>query len=197
MRQQENALAARHVILTPARWHPLVSEIMRGIQDVEIADGLSGLEGGGTVLMAFASGVVVPRNILSTYGMAYNFHAASPEFPGRDPHHWAIYEGASHFGVTLHRMIAAVDAGPIIATARFPIGAMGAQELRRHAELWLVAMFAQWAPWLIEHDPPTMDVRWGVKRRRADLLAMLDCRDLPPQETERRRRAFTGFALTV
>ena len=44
------------------------------------------------LLLSFGTGVIVPESILLTPGLvALNVHAASPDFPGRDPHHFAAY----------------------------------------------------------------------------------------------------------
>lgn len=74
------------------------------------------------LLLSFGVGVIVPRHILETPGLiALNVHAASPEFPGRDPHHFAVYYGAKEYGATLHHMIDKVDQGTIIDVELFPV----------------------------------------------------------------------------
>jgi methionyl-tRNA formyltransferase len=44
-----------------------------------------------------------------------------PEYRGPEPVYWAIAEGSGETGITLHRAVAKVDAGPILAQARVPI----------------------------------------------------------------------------
>ena len=67
------------------------------------------------LLLSFGTGVIVPPRILSMQGtLALNVHAASPDYPGRDPHHFAIYDGVKKYGATIHHMMQSVDAGPII-----------------------------------------------------------------------------------
>lgn len=69
----------------------------------------------GDILISFATGVIVPRTILNRFRPnAYNIHPASPDFPGRDPHHFAHYNGARHYGATAHMMTPKVDDGPIL-----------------------------------------------------------------------------------
>lgn len=80
------------------------------------------LGAGGSVLFSFGAGVVVPERALALCRAAYNVHAASPDFPGRDPHHFAVWRGATTYGATLHVMTPAVDQGPIVAVERFPVG---------------------------------------------------------------------------
>lgn len=73
-------------------------------------------------LISFGTNVIVPEFILAKQDLiAVNIHAASPEFPGRDPHHYAIYEGARVYGATLHYMTKNVDAGPIIDVEFFEV----------------------------------------------------------------------------
>jgi methionyl-tRNA formyltransferase len=54
---------------------------------------------------------------------AYNLHPGLlPEYAGLNVPSWALYEGATHHGVTLHRMAPCVDAGPIAYSDTFEIG---------------------------------------------------------------------------
>jgi len=185
------------MIFAPERWHQLLT-ISPAFEDRPVTDSLADLTGG-PILFAFSVGIIVPPDVLAQYDCAYNFHAGSSGFPGRDPHHWAVYEGAEWFGVTLHHMTAKVDDGPIVAGYPIRIGDMGAQELRRTAELYLVALWCEWAPRLLTWNPEpeyTPSTSWsGAPRRRADLLKLLDCRGLPPEEVARRQKAFEGFPL--
>jgi methionyl-tRNA formyltransferase len=73
---------------------------------------------------------------------SFNIHPGPlPEMAGLHPPSWALYEGAREHGVTLHEMIPDLDAGDIVAEARFPVGpeegAIGllSQCVRREKEL--------------------------------------------------------------
>ncbi|QOZ54217.1 hypothetical protein [Bradyrhizobium sp. CCBAU 53338] len=56
-------------------------------------------------LVAFASGVIVPPDLLARFGRgAYNFHPGPPAYPGWAPAHFALYDRADSFGVTVHAM---------------------------------------------------------------------------------------------
>ena len=69
----------------------------------------------GDVLLSFATSIIVPKEVIDRFPSgAYNIHAASPDYPGRDPHHFAVYEGATRYGATCHIMSAPVDEGPIV-----------------------------------------------------------------------------------
>lgn len=76
------------------------------------------------LLLAFGTGVIVPPWILAMENLlALNIHAASPEYPGRDPHHFAVYDSAKHYGATMHHMRQSVDAGPITDVEFFDVPA--------------------------------------------------------------------------
>src|SRR3974377_1463854 len=67
-------------------------------------------------LIAFATPVIVPEPVLASLGYsAYNFHPGPPQYPGWAPAHFALYEQATQFGVTVHAMTERVDRGPIVA----------------------------------------------------------------------------------
>jgi methionyl-tRNA formyltransferase len=66
---------------------------------------------------------IVDAGVLSapTLG-AYNLHPGPlPERAGLHTPSWALYEGATRYGVTLHRMTSSVDAGTIAFADRFDI----------------------------------------------------------------------------
>ena len=53
---------------------------------------------------------------------SFNLHPGPlPRFAGLNPVCWALYFGEKTHGVTLHRMTAEVDAGPIVYQSSFPI----------------------------------------------------------------------------
>jgi methionyl-tRNA formyltransferase len=53
---------------------------------------------------------------------AFNMHGSLlPQFRGRAPTNWAVLEGATETGATLHEMVAKADAGPIIDQSAVPI----------------------------------------------------------------------------
>jgi methionyl-tRNA formyltransferase len=73
-------------------------------------------------LIAFAASSIVPQAILAqlVYG-AYNFHPGPPEYPGWRPGRFALIDGSTEFGVTVHSMVEEIDAGPIVQVSRFKI----------------------------------------------------------------------------
>jgi len=53
---------------------------------------------------------------------AYNVHGSLlPRYRGRAPANWVLIHGETETGLTLHRMVAKVDAGPIVAQVVVPI----------------------------------------------------------------------------
>lgn len=152
-------------------------------------------DGRGSVFANFDNGVIVPASVLEMFEFpAYNYHSAPPEYPGRDPHHFAIYNKAAFFGATLHLMVAKVDAGPIIDFVRFPITPDDT-----YSTLWKkgleagLELFRKHMPDVLAGRlPPTTDTAWGAKKyARKDFREL--CRitpDISAEELEARVRAF-------
>jgi UDP-4-amino-4-deoxy-L-arabinose formyltransferase/UDP-glucuronic acid dehydrogenase (UDP-4-keto-hexauronic acid decarboxylating) len=67
--------------------------------------------------------VIIPPEILALFpGRALNAHPGLlPEYAGLHVHQWAIRNGESEFGVTVHVMVPAIDAGPVVAVRRFAV----------------------------------------------------------------------------
>lgn len=143
------------------------------------------------VLIAFSTGVIVPPHVLSRVRAAYNFHAAPPQYPGRDPHHWAVYERADSYGATCHVMTERVDEGPIIRVLRFPLlPDMTPAQVRDTAELAALKLYRELLPSLLDGSAQPCGECWtGKKRSRKDFLRMCE---VPPDvgEEEINRRVF-------
>jgi methionyl-tRNA formyltransferase len=76
----------------------------------------------GDCIVSYLSRWVVPAFLLERARVAsFNFHPASPDYPGIGCNNFALYEGAREYGVTCHHMAPKVDTGPIIAVKRFPV----------------------------------------------------------------------------
>lgn len=194
-------MTAGLIVLSPvaaperARMQDILSEV--ALEFVEtIADLEAVLDRQKRPLLAFGTGVIVPAHVLERLDLpAYNLHAASPDFPGRDPHHHAVFRQASVYGATLHIMTARVDAGPIVGVERFSVP----PETRPH-ELLALANEAAWrlleriGPGLSKPEPlPALpDEQWGAeKSRRSDLQRLSRVTPLSsPEEVARIERAF-------
>jgi methionyl-tRNA formyltransferase len=141
----------------------LEAALARGTQDVRV--------------ISFGSGVIVPPAILEALpAPAYNLHPGPPEYPGLFPSVYALYDGASSFGVTLHEMAAAVDAGPVVSVNRFPIPA-GCDRARLDGLTFpeMLKLLERYARALgdVTATLPAQSGQWrGPLRTRADFAAL-------------------------
>ncbi len=168
-------------------------QIARTCNDLECAD----IDEHAT-LLSVGSGEIVPKGILKRFKKpAYNLHAASPEFPGRDPHHHAAYRGCDRYGATLHIMTTRVDEGPIVGIETFEVSKTETPEtLLARANEAGIALLRPLASGLLDQTPlPALDgVHWGcVKTTRADLIRLSEISPLMcKEEFVRRYHAFNG-----
>jgi methionyl-tRNA formyltransferase len=149
-------------------------------------------------LIAFVTAEIVPPDILGQLGYgAFNFHPGPPGYPGWAPAHFALYHRETQFGATAHVMIEAVDAGPIIDVARFPIPAnISVLALEGLAYAHLAQLFWRMARSLAidPAPPPTLPIGWGSRKHsRRAYRAICDIPlDIPKDELDRRLRVFGG-----
>ncbi len=152
--------------------------------------------GGCRRLIAFSTSVIVPKTVLDMLQVpAYNFHPGPPTYPGSHAASFAIYDGAEHFGATVHVMEEKVDCGPIVAVEWFVVPEKARfldLELRTY-EL-LLKMFADRVRHLAASDDPlpVIDAQWsGKKHTDAEFEAMRELEaDMPEAEINLRFRAF-------
>jgi methionyl-tRNA formyltransferase len=89
---------------------------------VQQPDRLTAFPGEARVVVIAAYGVVVPEKLLSER-LWLNVHPSLlPRWRGAAPVERAIMAGDRETGVTIHKTTADLDAGPIAAQRRFPIG---------------------------------------------------------------------------
>lgn len=75
-----------------------------------------------STLINFDNNIIIPKSMLESMNFrCFNFHTATPDFPGRDAHHFALYYQAKYHGATFHRMNVTVDSGHIFDVRSFPI----------------------------------------------------------------------------
>jgi methionyl-tRNA formyltransferase len=100
---------------------------------IEVATPASPAEGGWVprvaalapeYLFSFYYRMMLPQPLLAcARWAALNMHGSLlPRYRGRAPINWAILNGESETGATLHYMVSKPDAGPIVAQERVPIG---------------------------------------------------------------------------
>jgi methionyl-tRNA formyltransferase len=92
------------------------------VRDPALADELKA-EGADLLLNVHSLHIVDPEVLAAPTLGAYNLHPGPlPERAGLHAPSWALYEGDETHAVTLHRMTAGVDAGPIAFAERFDVG---------------------------------------------------------------------------
>lgn len=148
------------------------------------------------VLISFGTGVIVPEKILEKLGAAYNIHAASPDYPGRDPHHFAIYDNVRQYGATLHIMTKKVDAGPIVGVELFDVPKdVAPMDLLTLANKAGLLLLERTLVNMLDSDARPMitlnNICWGkVKRTRRDFYNLCEITpDITLEEFEKRRKA--------
>ena len=145
-------------------------------------------------------GQIVPPSLLDLPHGALNLHPSLlPRHRGATPVPATILAGDDESGVTLMRMDAGLDTGPIVAQARVPLtGAETGPELEaRLAAVGADLLTAHLGPWvageLDARPQPDEGVSFTHRLRRDD--GRLDP-DRPAHELERRVRALEGWPGT-
>ncbi len=197
-------MGKRVVLLTPTEeWVGLRARVVAVAADVDVrhARTLDQLKSEATNLapgdrvISFATPVIVPGEVLDTLpGPAYNFHNGPPAYPGLFPACFALYDGATAFGATVHEMTAELDQGPITGVEmcdmpenidRFHLEALSRQLLDR--------LLARTLPSLLhsDEDMPHAGIAWAARvtrRRDFEELCTLP-NDVDHTEFERRLRS--------
>jgi len=148
----------------------------------------------GDLCISYNSRWIIPASILNNIKIAINFHPGPPEYPGVGCVNWALYEGATRFGVTCHFMDKTVDSGGIIRTIHFPVYPNDTVESllqrTRHAQL---ALFYDVMEDILSGIPLYANsfLSWTgppQTRKQLDELARIDC-SMDDVEVARRVRA--------
>jgi methionyl-tRNA formyltransferase len=147
-------------------------------------------------LIAFVTAVVVPARILNSLGFgAYNFHPGPPNYSGWVPAHFAIYDRATTFGVTVHVMVEQIDSGPIVAVKLFSIPPnTGTLDLEAMAYSRLARLFWQLAkPLATQRESiQQLPVKWSGRqstRRLYEAMCEIPL-DISKEELDRRIEVF-------
>jgi hypothetical protein len=193
------------ILLTGPAEHSVFTTLLRGhnplltVVPVFTAEDLAAVESvwlGRARLISFTTEVIVPGAILEQLGYgAYNFHPGPPQYPGWAPAHFALYEQATEFGCTVHRMIERVDAGPIVEVDSFVIPddvtVAGLEELTYTR---LVQIFWRIARTLATQPEPLIEraLRWSNKRHsRRDYRQICEIPlDIAKADLEQRVKVF-------
>lgn len=148
------------------------------------------------LIFSFGTSVIVPEKYLTIPGCsAINIHSASPAYPGRDPHHFAVYDSAETYGATMHYMTKKVDDGPIIDVELFTVTPEQTPRdllVKANESSWiLLERLFQWIKDEKEFPLATQYTWSQQKRSRKDFaeLCKIDTA-IESDELEKRIRAF-------
>lgn len=164
------------------------------IKEKKELDKLEYLISADDLIICYNTGIIINENILRVAGKAINIHAASPQFPGRDPHHWAIYEDAKEYGATAHYMTSKVDEGAIIKIKSFDIPSNCTPKLLKqiaieHGNRLLEEVLQE----VLSGKEKVLDIQWnGKKRTRAMFFEKCNIPiDIDKTELEKRIFSFS------
>lgn len=149
-------------------------------------------------LISYVCPWVLPAAVLEQAERSVNFHPAPPEYPGTGCYNFALYDGATEYGVTCHRMVPTVDAGVIYAVRRFPIlPGDSVDSLQDRTDSEMFALFQQVLRQLASSGPSAgldpCGEQWAPGKRATtskdlDRLRVIPL-DATPAEIARRARA--------
>jgi methionyl-tRNA formyltransferase len=89
---------------------------------------------------------IIPHEFIRGLHGAFNFHPGRlPEYRGAATYSWAIINGESHVGVTLHKIDEGIDSGDVISIQGFTISERDtAETVFTKAEEVIFEMFKEW-----------------------------------------------------
>ncbi len=139
--------------------------------------------------------VLTPAQLARARRCAINLHMAPlPAYRGTGQFSHAVLNGAETFGTTLHEMIPAVDAGPILAQRLFPVlSHWTVEDLYRHTVEESITLFGETLDALVTDTlTPRPQLPTGQPAYRRSDLTVLKKIDLtwPPDRIARTVRAF-------
>jgi len=153
----------------------------------------------GDLIVSYLARWIVPAPLLARAALAINFHPGSPEYPGYGCNNFAIYEGATQYGVTCHHMAPRVDTGAIVAVKRFPVlPADDAGTLLVRAYDYQLVLFYEIAGLIARGEAlPRAQENWTRKPFTRRQFGELGCvtPDMTGEEIAKRRRATDVSAL--
>ena len=148
----------------------------------------------GDLIISYLSRWVIPETLTSRAEIAsINFHPASPDYPGIGCNNFALYDGASNYGVTCHHMAKTVDTGKIIAVKDFPLTSADTVEtlLPRIYDFQLVLFYDVIVQALKTGELPSSTREWTRKpysRKEFNELFIVTS-DMSAEEVNKRIRA--------
>lgn len=147
-------------------------------------------------VISYISPWIVPKQILdNTEIAAINFHPGPPEYPGIGCTNFAIYNGETEFGITVHNMNEKADTGDIIIVERFPIFANDTvYSLTQRCYAYIYVSLIKLLPLILSSKPlPESDTCWKREpytRKELNALCKIT-KDMSEDEIRRRIKATT------
>ncbi len=150
------------------------------------------------LLVVVAYGQILPQALLDvpTYGCLNVHTSLLPKYRGAAPIQWAIADGEPETGVTIMKMDAGLDTGPILSMRRTPIlPEDDSQKLHDRlaqlgAELLVETIPGYVAGKIQPHPQPTEGTTYAAKIKKED--GQIDW-SLPTEKIWNRLRAFTPW----
>ncbi len=151
----------------------------------------------GDYIISYLSRWIVPSYLLNNAKIAsFNFHPASPEYPGIGCNNFALYLEDDSYGVTCHHMVPAVDTGEIISVKRFSIHPDDsvASILKKTYDVQLILFYEIINTIINDKELPVSNERWTRKpyTRKEFNELMTITPDMDNEELRKRIRA-TSF----
>jgi len=149
----------------------------------------------GFLLTYSISEIISPDLIKRFKNKCFNIHAAHPNYPGRDPHHYASYDSFEYYGAVLHRIDKKVDNGEIINVdiikVRNHTTPEGYLKVGNSSALKLFDIFLKDIYKSGNIVKKTNKYNWGNKKTKREDLKKLCCLNLnmDKEEIKRRERA--------
>lgn len=153
----------------------------------------------GDYIISYLSRWVVPEALLRRSKIAaFNFHPATPDYPGIGCNNFALYDDAKEYGVTCHYMEPKVDTGTIIAVERFPVTQEDTvASLLDKTYACQLDLFHKIMNLILKGEKlPTSDEKWTrapFTRKEFDMLGKITP-DMSEEEVRKRVRA-TNFGV--
>ncbi len=159
-----------------------------------VSDLKKNISDGNNYLISFGIGEIIPEYLLNKFKLAINIHGASPEYPGRDPHHYAIYDGVSEYGAVAHFMEKSVDSGAIIDLEMFKVNhhVNSKQLLKMACDCGMQLLKRVTRKILNSEELIPTDLKWGDRKtKRQDLSGF--CKVLLTDTVDELQRKYKAF----
>jgi methionyl-tRNA formyltransferase len=189
-KKREDPLAQDALAFIPQHFRD--AQIVLGTRGDPLPESIRGWRG--DYLVSYLSPWIIPQCVLDKARVAaINFHPGPPEYPGIGCYNFAIYDRVATYGVTCHRMAAAVDTGRISAVRRFPVfPSDDVLSLAKRSSAHLLLLFYEVMSVILCGNPlPESDETW--QRRPYTTPEMYDLfritPEMPEAEVERRVKA--------